>query len=66
MTKMAMLIYGKTFKNLLLQNPNPMIMKLDMQHWDLQLFHVYINYVPGLTLTSFINLVAFAFEWGIL
>ena len=42
-----------------------MILKLGMQH---QLYIVYINDDPGLTLTYFMarsNLVAYTFEWGI-
>ena len=43
-----------------------MIMKLDMQHWGLNLYKVCINDDPGVTLTYFTarsNKVAYAFEW---
>ena len=43
-----------------------MILKLCMQHRGLELFKVYINGDPGLTLTYFTarsNLGASAFEW---
>ena len=43
-----------------------MILKLDMQHWTLELYKVCINSDPGLTLTYFMarsNLVAYVFEW---
>ena len=67
MTKMAaMPIYGKSFKNILLQNRSPMIMKLGMQHWGLKFYNVHINGDPGLTLTYFTarsNLVACVFKW---
>ena len=40
-------IYGKTFKNVLLQKYNsPMILKLDMEHYVHRLYEVYINNDP--------------------
>ena len=57
----------KTFKNLLLQTVNPMILKLGMQHRGLKLYKVYINDDPGLTLTFFMarsNLVSYTFKCG--
>ena len=44
-----------------------MILKLGMQHQGLELYKVYINDDPRLTLTYFMarsNLVAYMFEWG--
>ena len=68
MTKMAaMPIYGKTLKNLLLQNQSPMILKLGMYYWGLKFYKFYINEDPGLTLTYFTtrsNWVSCTFEWG--
>ena len=53
MTKMAATtIYGKIFKNLLLQNCH-MIMKLGMEHYVLTLFESYMNDNPELTLSYF-------------
>ena len=53
MTKMAATtIYGKNFKNLLLQNC-PMIMKLGTEHYVLKLFESYMNDDPELTLSYF-------------
>ena len=53
MTKMAATtIYGKIFKNLLLQNCH-MIMKLGMEHYVLKLFESYMNDDPELTLSYF-------------
>ena len=68
MTKMAAIpIYGKkTFKNLLSRTGSPMILKLGIQHRALELYEVYINGGPGLTLTYFTagsNLVVYVFEW---
>ena len=43
-----------------------MILKLGMQYWGLELYKVYINDDPGLTLTYFTarsNLVPYAFVW---
>ena len=64
MTKMAaMLKYGKTVNNLLLQNS--MILKLGMHHRGLKLYRVYINGDPELNLTYFLarsNLATCAFE----
>ena len=68
MTKMAaMPIYGKNFKNLLLQNQK----SYDLETWHvalgLKLYKVYINDDPGLTLTYFTarsNWVTYTFEWG--
>ena len=43
-----------------------MILKLGMYHWGLNLYKVYINDDPGLTLTYFTarsNLVSYAFVW---
>ena len=54
MTKMAVMpIYGKTFKNLLLQTGSPLILNLGMQHRGLKFYKVCINGEPGLTLTYF-------------
>ena len=50
MTKMAvMAIKSKTLKNLLLQYS----LKLGMKHQAMELFKVYINHDPGMTLTFF-------------
>ena len=43
-----------------------MILKLGMHHQGLELYKVYINDDPGLTLTHFTarsNWVAYTFEW---
>ena len=44
-----------------------MILKLDMSHKGLKLFKVYINDVPGLTLTyltAMSNWINYMFKWG--
>ena len=44
-----------------------MILKLGMFYWGLELYKVYINDDPGLTLTYFMarsNWVTCTFEWG--
>ena len=44
-----------------------MILKLGMQHQELQVYKKYINDDPGLTLTyatARSNWVAYTFEWG--
>ena len=44
-----------------------MVLKLDMQNQGLELYKIYINNDPGLTLTYFTtrsNWVAYTFEWG--
>ena len=44
-----------------------MILKLGMKHRGLELYKVYINDDPGLTMTYFTarsNWVIFTFEWG--
>ena len=44
-----------------------MILKLDMYHWGLKLYNLFINDDPGLTMTYFTarsNWVAYTFEWG--
>ena len=44
-----------------------MILKLGMQHQTHELYKLYINDDPGLTLTYFTarsNWVAYTFEWG--
>ena len=71
MTKMAAVpiyMYGKNLKK---SSPEPetcpMILKLNMHHWGLKLYKVYINDNPGLTLTYFMvrsNWVTCTFEWG--
>ena len=38
-------------KNLLLQNQKAMILKLGMKHQGGELYNVYINHDPGMTLT---------------
>ena len=46
-----------------------MILKLGMQHRGLEVYKVYINNDPGLTLTYFkarSNSVAYVFEWDTL
>ena len=43
-----------------------MILKLVMKHQTVELYKVYINHDPGMTLTYFMarsTLVAYAFEW---
>ena len=44
-----------------------MILKLGMKHQAMELYKVYINHAPGMTLTFFTARsawVAHAFEWG--
>ena len=44
-----------------------MILKLGMYHWGLQLYKLYINDDPALTLTYYMarsNWVTCMFEWG--
>ena len=44
-----------------------MILKLDMMHQAMELYKVYINQIPRMTLTYFtarLTQVAHAFEWG--
>ena len=44
-----------------------MTLKLVMKHQTMELYKVYINHDPGMTLTYFMarsTLVAHAFEWG--
>ena len=55
MTKMAATpIYGKIFQKYFFYRTNsPMIMKLRMEHLELNLYTVYINNDPELTLTYF-------------
>ena len=43
-----------------------MILKLGMKHFGMELYKVYINHDPGMTLTYFTawsSKVAHAFEW---
>ena len=52
MTKMAaMAINSKTFKNIFFRIRRPMILKLGMKHQAMELYKVYINHDPGMTLT---------------
>ena len=60
-------IYGKTFKNLLVQNQK----SYDLETWHValgtQALQLNINDDPGLTLTYFTarsNWVTYTFEWG--
>ena len=72
MTKMAAVpiyIYGKNHNKSSSPEPEtcPMILKLNMHHWGLKLYKVYINDDHGLTLTYFMvrsNWVTCTFEWG--
>ena len=65
---MPIYMYGKTFKNLLLQNQK----SYDLETWHVTLGtralqRLYINDDPGLTLTYFMarsNWVTCTFEWG--
>ena len=64
MTKMAaMPIYGKNLKE---SSPEPMTLKLGMQHRMLEYYQFCSNHDPGLTLTYFTamsNVVPYAFVW---
>ena len=61
MNKMgAMPIYGKKVQNFLLHKYSPMIMKLDLEHYVLKLYKVYINDEPELTLTYFTTILNLA------
>ena len=68
MATMPIYMYGKTFKNLLLQNQK----SYDLETWHVALGtralqRLYINDDPGLTLTYFMarsNWVTCTFEWG--
>ena len=52
MTKMAATaINSKILKNLFLRTRRPMILKLGMKHLGMELYKVYINHDPGMTLT---------------
>ena len=55
MTKMvAMAINSKkTLKIFFSRTKRPMILKLDMKHQTMELYKVYINHDPGMTLTFF-------------
>ena len=51
MTKMApRAINSKTFKNLLLQNQKAFDLELGVKHLGMELYKVYINHGPGMTL----------------
>ena len=67
MTKMAaMPIYGKNLKKNN-SSPEPMTLKLGLQHRVLEYYQVCSNDDPGLTLTYFTtmsNLAPYAFVWG--
>ena len=64
MTKMAtMAINNKIFFRI----RRPMILKLGMKHQGMEVYKIYINHDPGMTLTIFMarsTQVAHAFEWG--
>ena len=56
----------KSFKNLLLWNKRPMILKLGLQHWLIESYQVCSNDDLRLTLIYFTarsNLVPYAFVW---
>ena len=54
MTKMAVMpIYGKSLKIFSYKSYSPMILKLDMEHYVLKLYKVYMNDYPELPLTYF-------------
>ena len=68
MTKMAaMLAYGKNLKKILhSRTKQPMILKVGMQHRELEYYQICSNDDLGLTLTYFTarsNLVPYAFVW---
>ena len=57
----------KTSKIFFCRTKIPMMLKLGMQHLELELYKMYINDYRGLTLTYFMarsTLVAYVFEWG--
>ena len=68
MTKMAaMAINSKNLQNpSSLEPESPIILKLGMKHQAMELYKVYINHDPWMTLTYFMTRsteVAHAFEW---
>ena len=57
----------KTIKIFFSRTGRPMILKLGMNHQGEELYKVYIDYDPGMTLTYFparSAYVANAFDWG--
>ena len=69
MTKMAAVAINSKnpLKTFLSRTRRPMILKLGMKHQAMELYKVYINHDPGMTLTYFTarpTWVAHAFEWG--
>ena len=67
MTKMAAIpIYGKNLKKIISGTKRPMTLKVGMQHWVLEYYHICSNDDAGMTLTYFMarsNLVPYAFVW---
>ena len=63
----AMPIYGKNLKkNCLLWNQKAMTLKVSMQHWVLEYYHVNSNNDPRMTFTYFMersNSIPYAFVW---
>ena len=54
MTKMAaMAINSKKRLTIFFRTRRPMILKLGMKHLGMELYKVYINHDPGMTLTYF-------------
>ena len=51
MTKMAAMAMNS--KNFFFRTRRPMILKLGMKHLGMELYKVYINHDPGMTLTYF-------------
>ena len=68
-TKMAAMAINrkKPLKIFFSRTRRPTILKLGMKHQGEELYKVYINHDPGMTLTYFkarSTYVAHAFEWG--
>ena len=69
MTKMAAMaiISKKHIRIFSSRTRRPMILKLGMKHQAVELYKVYINHDPWMTLTYFMirsTYLAHAFEWG--
>ena len=49
----AMVKIVKTFKIFFFRTGRPIILKLGMEHQGMELYKVYVNHDPGMTLTFF-------------
>ena len=67
MTKMAAMTINskKPLKNFFSRTSRPIVLKLGMEHQAMELYEIYINHYPGMTLTYLTarsTWVAHAFE----